>query len=70
MGALPTLYAATAPDVGGCDYYGPDGWLGLRGYPKKMRSSDRSYDKATAAKLWTVSEELTSEKYCWPDGGD
>ena len=23
MGALPTLYAATAPDVKGNDYYGP-----------------------------------------------
>ena len=30
MGALPTLYAATAPDVQGGDYYGPGGWLELR----------------------------------------
>jgi NAD(P)-dependent dehydrogenase (short-subunit alcohol dehydrogenase family) len=36
MGALPTLYAATAPDIQGGDYYGPDGWLGLRGYPTKV----------------------------------
>jgi NAD(P)-dependent dehydrogenase (short-subunit alcohol dehydrogenase family) len=27
MGALPALYAATAPDVQGGDYYGPGGWL-------------------------------------------
>ena len=33
MGALPTLYAATAPDVQGGDYYGPSGWRELRGYP-------------------------------------
>lgn len=63
MGALPTLYAATAPDVQGGDYYGPGGWQGLRGYPTRVRSSDRSYDPAVAAKLWTISEELTGLRY-------
>jgi NAD(P)-dependent dehydrogenase (short-subunit alcohol dehydrogenase family) len=63
MGALPTLYAATAPDVQGGDYYGPGGWQGLRGYPTKVQSSDSSYDTAVAAKLWTVSEELTGVRY-------
>ena len=68
MGALPTLYAATAPDVQGGDYYGPGGWLGLRGYPKKVKSSERSYDTDVAARLWKVSEELTCVRYSWPDG--
>jgi hypothetical protein len=63
MGALPTLYAATAPDVQGGDYYGPRGWPELRGYPTKVRSSDSSHDAAVAAKLWTVSEELTGVQY-------
>jgi len=63
MGALPTLYAATAPDVKGGDYYGPRGWQELRGYPTKVRSSASSYDTAVAAKLWTVSEELTGVRY-------
>jgi NAD(P)-dependent dehydrogenase (short-subunit alcohol dehydrogenase family) len=63
MGALPTLYAATAPDVRGGDYYGPAGWQELRGYPTKVQSSDRSHDTAVAAKLWTVSEELTGMRY-------
>jgi NAD(P)-dependent dehydrogenase (short-subunit alcohol dehydrogenase family) len=63
MGALPTLYAAAAPDVQGGDYYGPDGWQELRGYPTKVRSSDSSYDPAVAAKLWTISEELTGVRY-------
>ena len=66
MGALPTLYAATAPDVQGGDYYGPRGWQELRGYPTKVRSSDSSYDAAVAAKLWTVAEELTGVRYHWP----
>ncbi len=65
MGALPTLYAATAPDVQGGDYYGPRGWQELRGYPTKVQSSASSHDIAVAAKLWTVSEELTGVQYHW-----
>jgi NAD(P)-dependent dehydrogenase (short-subunit alcohol dehydrogenase family) len=68
MGALPALYAATAPDAQGGDYYGPGSWGGLRGHPAKVQSSGRSYDTAVAAKLWTVSEELTSVRYHWPVG--
>ena len=66
MGALPALHAATAPNVQGGDYYGPGGWLELRGYPTKVQSSDRSHDRAVAARLWTVSEELTGVQYHWP----
>jgi len=65
MGALPTLYAATAPAVQGGDYYGPRGWFGLRGYPAKVRSSNRSHDTVVAEKLWWVSEELTGVRYYW-----
>jgi NAD(P)-dependent dehydrogenase (short-subunit alcohol dehydrogenase family) len=68
MGALPTLYAATAPGVHGGDYYGPSGWLELRGYPAKVQSSAGSHDMAVAARLWTVSEELTGVKVHWPVG--
>ena len=63
MGALPTLYAATAADVNGCDYIGPLGMLGLRGSPGKMKSSARSYDASLAARLWQVSEQLTGVRY-------
>jgi len=63
MGALPVLYAATSPDVYGCDYIGPDGFLGQSGYPVKVRSSGHSYNEATAKKLWHVSEEMTGISY-------
>ena len=66
MGALPTLYAATAPDVRGGDYYGPDGFFEMRGYPTKVEPIDRSKDKADAKKLWEVSEELTGTTFNWP----
>ena len=63
MGALPTLYAAIAPDVEGGDYYGPRGWQEIRGYPKRVPSNRRSHDTAVAARLWNVSEELTGVKF-------
>ncbi len=63
MGALPTLHAATGADVAGGDYYGPKGFLEVRGHPKKVSSNNRSQDQATAERLWAVSEELTGVTY-------
>lgn len=59
MGALPTLYAATDPDVKGGQYFGPGGLTGMHGYPKVVGSNKKSRDPELAAKLWAVSEELT-----------
>jgi hypothetical protein len=33
------------------------------GYPKKMRSSRKSYDEVIAKQLWEVSKELTGVEY-------
>ena len=63
MGALPTLYAATAADVKGGDYYGPNGLFQMRGYPEKVGSNARSHDEAVAQRLWKVSEEMTGVVY-------
>ena len=63
MGALPTLYAATAPDVRGADYIGPSSVGELWGSPRKVGSNARSRDRETAARLWKVSEELTGVRY-------
>ena len=59
MGALPSLRAATDPAVRGGQYYGPDGFRELRGYPKLVSSSKQSQDVAIQERLWKVSEELT-----------
>ena len=59
-GALPTLYAATAGNVHGGDYFGPDGRGEMRGHhPKLVQFSAAAHDQAAAARLWAVSEELT-----------
>ena len=65
MGALPEAYAATSPNVHGGDYIGPDGLLGQKGFPKKVKSNARSHDLAVATRLWAVSEELTAVSYAF-----
>jgi NAD(P)-dependent dehydrogenase (short-subunit alcohol dehydrogenase family) len=59
MGALPTLYALTAPDVRSGDYYGPRGFRQLRGYPRKVGTHPRARSEPDARRLWDLSVELT-----------
>lgn len=66
MGALPTLQAAVDPGAQPNDYFGPDSFMEMRGYPKKVKSSDSARDIELAGRLWTVSEELTNIHYTWP----
>ena len=63
MGALPTLRAATDPDVVGNDYFGPDGLGEQQGHPVRVGRSARARDEGTAHWLWTTSEELTGVRY-------
>ncbi len=62
-GALPTLYAATARDVHGGDFIGPDGPFHAMGAPKKQRSNRRSYDHDLAKSLWEASVRATGVDY-------
>ena len=63
MGALPTLRAATDPDVEGGQYYGPDGLAEQRGHPKLVQSSAQSHDEDLQRRLWDVSEQLTGVSF-------
>jgi NAD(P)-dependent dehydrogenase (short-subunit alcohol dehydrogenase family) len=63
QGALPMLYAATHEGISGGEYVGPGGLFNMRGAPEIQESSDRSYNTATAGRLWDVSEELTGVEY-------
>jgi len=66
MGALPTLYAATA-DVPGAAYIGPDGLFEQRGHPQLVDMSGAAKNAANARRLWELSEELTGVSYALPD---
>jgi NAD(P)-dependent dehydrogenase (short-subunit alcohol dehydrogenase family) len=62
-GALPQLYAATAPDVQGGEFFGPSGFMEQRGAPKRVKAAKKAYDTDSARRLWDVSEQLTGVTY-------
>jgi short-subunit dehydrogenase len=63
MGALPTLRAAIEEGLKGAEYFGPNGFMEIGGYPVKVESNELSKDRAIAQKLWLVSEKLTEVKF-------
>jgi NAD(P)-dependent dehydrogenase (short-subunit alcohol dehydrogenase family) len=63
QGALPSLYAATVPDLASGTYVGPDGLFEGRGHPKLVSASRAAHDEAAARRLWEVSEQLTGVRY-------
>lgn len=60
QGALPTLFAATAAEARGGAYYGPTGIGELRGAPGVAAIPSPALDREASARLWRISEELTS----------
>jgi NAD(P)-dependent dehydrogenase (short-subunit alcohol dehydrogenase family) len=62
-GAWPSLYATTAPDVRGGEYFGPRKLGETRGSPRRVGTADAAKDPEAAARLWEVSEQLTGVTY-------
>ncbi|MBI9073368.1 MAG: SDR family NAD(P)-dependent oxidoreductase [Melioribacteraceae bacterium] len=63
QGTLPTLRTAFDENAQSGDYYGPDGFMEMKGYPIIVKPKDLAKDSAIANKLWEVSEELTNVKF-------
>ncbi|TYK45910.1 oxidoreductase [Actinomadura decatromicini] len=61
-GALPSLYAATSPDVEGGACYGPR-LLQYRGSPAKVVTPPQADRAGLGERLWDVSEALTGVAY-------
>ena len=57
--ALPAVLAATSPDAAGGRLYGPQGPGNLGGAPGEQRLYRPLRNAEDAARMWTVSEELT-----------
>jgi NAD(P)-dependent dehydrogenase (short-subunit alcohol dehydrogenase family) len=69
QGALPQLYAATAPAPGEVQpggYYGPDGFSEFKGSPAPAKVSAEAQNPMNARQLWSISERLTGVVYPWP----
>lgn len=63
QGALPTLFAATAPQARAGGYYGPHGRAEIRGYPAPAEVPEPALDQVAAARLWQISEQLTGVRF-------
>lgn len=58
MGALPQLYAATAPQADPQTFHGPGGFANLKGHPGACRPVPAARNTADCQRLWQVSAEL------------
>lgn len=67
MGALPSLYAATAPAVASGDFIGPNGIQQMRGYPTTVQSRRMAQDPERAHRLWDRSQTLTGVNFAIED---
>jgi len=61
--AKPTLLAALGENVVGGEYFGPQGFSGMKGEPGRARSTGYSKKQDVAKRLWEVSEKLTGEEF-------
>ena len=62
-GALPTLFAAVAPEAQPGGYYGPDGFQELKGDPAPAKIAPKAKDVSVARHLWAESERLTGVRF-------
>lgn len=63
QGAVPTLYAATAPEARGGQYYGPTGPNEVSGPLGLATVPAGASDAAAARRLWTLTEDLTGTQF-------
>ena len=63
QGVLNQLYAATAEGLRGGEFIGPDGFREMRGAPSLVHPLPAATDRELAARLWTLSEDLTHLKF-------
>jgi NAD(P)-dependent dehydrogenase (short-subunit alcohol dehydrogenase family) len=62
-GALPQLFAATAPGVRGGQFFGPSGFREMRGDVTEVPPSAEAADPAVGRALWSAAESLTGVSY-------
>ncbi|WP_280519160.1 oxidoreductase [Shinella curvata] len=63
QGVLNQLYAATAKELRGGEFIGPDGFREMRGSPSLVHPLPAATDTALAARLWKLSEDLTHTRF-------
>jgi hypothetical protein len=62
-GAAPLVHAAVAPGVRSGEYWGPSGWMQLRGTAAVVVAEPRAHDRTEAARLWDASERASGVSF-------
>jgi len=60
QGALPGIRACTDPLVKSGEYYGPNGFYSIKGYPVVEKSTKKSHSKELQDTLWKHSVKITN----------
>ena len=63
QGALPSLFAATSPDVVAGGFYQPDQDGGLRGFPVQAEIDQVALNELVNQKLWSLAEKFCGQKF-------
>jgi NAD(P)-dependent dehydrogenase (short-subunit alcohol dehydrogenase family) len=58
-GAMPSMLATTEPELKGGEFFGPSGFMTIKGPAELQQSSKYSYDSVIASRLWQTCEQLT-----------
>lgn len=61
--AEPTLLAVTRPEVAGGSYFGPSGFMEIKGSPVPARLAAASQNESDASSLWQLAEQLTGVSF-------
>ena len=61
--AEPTVYAASANNIEGGDYYGPSGFMEVRGKTGKAKMKGIARDVDFGKKIWELSEAQTGVRF-------
>lgn len=64
--ARPALHAALSASVEGGAYFGPQGFMELRGPVGPAKRAACAQDTGAAGRLWALSEELTGQEFVIP----
>lgn len=66
VGAEPLVHAAVGPGVRSGEYWGPAGWMQLKGAPAVVPAKPHAHDRIAAAHLWAASERLSGVQLSVP----
>jgi NAD(P)-dependent dehydrogenase (short-subunit alcohol dehydrogenase family) len=62
-GALPILFAAASSEAAPGAYYGPDGFMEMKGAPTLAKVAPQAKDEVVAQRLWKLSQQLAGSPF-------